>query len=262
MTRLPMSLLLPFALAACTPATHAPVAPETAPAEAKDDPLTAFHWRLRDAVAADGGRIDALFASAERPMRLDFADGRLGVSGGCNRIGGRYAREGDTLRVGELEQTLMACADQALMAQDAAANASLRGELRVQLDEADPAVLTLITAGGDRLRFEGDPTADTRYGGPGETMFLEVAAQRMACHHPLILQMQCLRVREVYYDAQGLKTGTPGEWQPLYEQIEGYTHEPGVRNVLRVKRYTIENPPADASSVAYVLDMAVASSVE
>jgi hypothetical protein len=32
-----------------------------------------------------------------------------------------------------------------------------------------------------------------------------------------------------------------------------------VRNVLRVKRYAWPNPPADASSSAYVLDMVVES---
>lgn len=260
-----LSLLLPFALAACAPAeppaASAP-APTPAAATAGDDRLGGYHWQLRDAVAADGSRIDALFANTERPLQLDFTEGRLGVSGGCNRIGGSYTRQGDTLRVGELAQTLMACADRALMAQDAAANARLQGELQLRLDDGDPPTLVLTNAGGDRLRFEGAATADTRYGGPGETVFLEVAAQRIACNHPLIPDMQCLRVREVHYDAQGLKAGTPGEWQPLYEEIEGYAHEPGVRNVLRVKRYRIETPPADASSIAYVLDMTVESSVE
>jgi hypothetical protein len=32
-----------------------------------------------------------------------------------------------------------------------------------------------------------------------------------------------------------------------------------VRNVLRVKRYPIEHPPADAPDSAYVLDMVVES---
>ncbi|HYM87381.1 MAG TPA: DUF4377 domain-containing protein, partial [Pseudoxanthomonas sp.] len=41
--------------------------------------------------------------------------------------------------------------------------------------------------------------------------------------------------------------------------IEGYTHEAGIRNVLRVKRYTIKHPPADGSSLVYVLDMVVES---
>ena len=45
--------------------------------------------------------------------------------------------------------------------------------------------------------------------------------------------------------------------------IEGYTFEPGIRNVLRVNRYSMANKngvlPADAPSHAYVLDMVVES---
>ncbi|MES1154129.1 MAG: DUF4377 domain-containing protein, partial [Rhodanobacter sp.] len=50
-------------------------------------------------------------------------------------------------------------------------------------------------------------------------------------------------------------------WQPLQQDIEGYVHEPGVRNVLRVKRYPLQRPPADAPSSAYVLDMVVESEI-
>ena len=53
--------------------------------------------------------------------------------------------------------------------------------------------------------------------------------------------------------------GDPGPFGNFYATIEGYTHEPGVRNVLRVDRYEIKDPPADAPSQAFVLDMVVES---
>ena len=65
-----------------------------------------------------------------------------------------------------------------------------------------------------------------------------------------------------FNDGTGLKVGTPGAFQHFYDSIEGYTHEPGIRNVLRVDRYTVKNPPADASSRASVLDMVVESANE
>jgi len=71
--------------------------------------------------------------------------------------------------------------------------------------------------------------------------------------------MQCLQVRELKYDDQGLKVGTPAPFGNFYATIEGYTHQPGVRNVLRVNRYEIKDPPADAPSQAFVLDMVVES---
>jgi hypothetical protein len=58
--------------------------------------------------------------------------------------------------------------------------------------------------------------------------------------------MQCLKVRSVQYDSRGLKTEV-GPWQLFYTEIEGYRHEPGVRNVLRVQRYERKQVPADAS---------------
>ena len=108
--------------------------------------------------------------------------------------------------------------------------------------------LVLTNAAGDRLVFHGMPTADTRFGGPGERVFMEVAAETQPCSHPLIADKQCLQVREIVFDDNGLRVGEPGEWQNFYDDIEGFSHQPGTRNVLRVNRYNIANPPADASA--------------
>ena len=62
---------------------------------------------------------------------------------------------------------------------------------------------------------------------------------------------------EVRRQGTELKVGTPGAFGNFYARIEGYSHEPGIRNVLRLKRYAVPNPPADGSAVAYVLDMVV-----
>jgi heat shock protein HslJ len=243
---------------ACTPASRTTdaAASSSAPAGFDADRLADHHWRLTDASAADGSRIDALFPRADNPLQLDFADGRVSVSNTCNRMGGRYTLDGDAFATGDLAQTLMACADQALMQSDAAIGERLRAGGALRFDGDD--TLVLATAGGDTLRFTGVPTADTRFGGPGERVFLEVAAQRVPCHHAMIPDYQCLHVREIVYGDDGVKQ-SEGQWQFLYQDIEGYTHEPGVRNVLRLKRYTVANPPADASSIAYVLDMVVES---
>ena len=208
---------------------------------------------------ANGKRIDALFVQADKPLQLDFADGRVGVANACNRMGGGYSLEGESLTVARMASTMMACADPKLMALDGEIGKRLEGASKLTLLTGDTPTLTLANGAGDTLVFAGEPTAETRYGGPGERMFLEVAAHAKPCSHPLIPDMQCLQVREVKYDDQGLKVGTPGEFGNFYDSIDGYTHEDGVRNVLRVERYTIENPPADGSRYAYVLDMVVES---
>ena len=88
-----------------------------------------------------------------------------------------------------------------------------------------------------------------------------MAPRRIPCNHPMIPNHRCLQVRELRYDANGVKQSPPGEWQPLYADIEGYRHEPGIRNVLRVKKFRRADVPADASSVVYVLDIVVESEV-
>ena len=263
-------LALPLLLAAC-PARQAatdaappppPSAPTPPPAPQAPDlaaELPRFHWRLQDATDASGKRIDALFARAELPLQLVFRDGRIAVANTCNRMMGRYATSAGTLTVERLASTMMACVDPKLMALDREAGARLQGPLAMGLVAGDAPRFTLRNAAGDQHTFAGTPTPETRYGGPGERIFLEVAAQTAPCSHPLIPDMQCLQVRELKYDDKGLKVGDPGPFGNFYATIEGYTHEPGVRNVLRVDRYAIKDPPADAPSQAFVLDMVVES---
>lgn len=271
-----LMLILPLALlAACSnPDSAAPGGPArdelapapTAAAEQKTvalldaQRLQGNHWVLDNATDSSGKRVDALFARADKPVTLDFADGRIAVSNTCNRMGGGYTLADGTLTVSPMASTMMACTDQALMALDQAVGSRLEGALKTEL--GDQGQLTLRTASGDVLVFSPQPTAETRFGGPGETAFIEVAAQTKPCPHPLIRDMQCLQTREVQFDDKGLKQGTPGAFENFYGTIEGYTHEPGTRNVLRVKRFAIANPPADAPNTAYVLDMVVESATE
>lgn len=221
--------------------------------------LAAYHWQLRDAVDRSGQRIQALFARPQQPLQLDFGAERLGVTHACNSIGGGFRIDNGRLVTGRLAQTMMACGDPAIAALDSAIGSRLESRPRIELPSGAEPRLRLSTDSGDTLDFAGEPTAETRYGGPGETVFLEVDSQTQPCPHPLMRDHRCLKVRERRYDANGLASGAPGEWQLFYQDIEGYTHEAGTRNVLRVKRYAIRNPPADAPSQAYVLDLVVES---
>ena len=261
-------LLLPFALAACTAAPDS-TAPATAPAHNAEAPmattttLARHHWQLHDAVDGNSQRLDGLFGDpSNKPLQLDFSADQIHVSNACNSISGGYHIVDGHLDSGPLRQTMMACVDPVLMERETTITDLLKGKPMLALAGTDAApLLTLTAASGQTLTFAGTPTAETRYGGPGETVFLEVAPQTVPCEHPLMPATTCLQVRERHYDANGLRAGEPGPWQPLQQDIEGYAHEPGIRNVLRLKRYTIKNPPADAPSTAYVLDMVVESEI-
>ncbi|KXU85151.1 hypothetical protein CI15_22990 [Paraburkholderia monticola] len=260
-------LLLPLLLAACaqTPEVTAP-APTATTAATNPAPqtgtelLSRYHWQLTNAIDSNGTHIDALFARPDRPVQLDFSPYRITVVNSCNNMGAGYTVRKGHLQIGPMVSTMMACQDPSLAALDDAISQRVRGSVTVNLLARDNAPsLQLVTDSGDTLSFTGVPTAETRYGGPGQIAFLEVAPQSVPCNNPLMPNAQCLLVRERFFDEQGLASGAPGPWQPLNQTIEGYTHTPGIRNVVRVKRFTLKNPPADGPATAYVLDLIVES---
>lgn len=61
--------------------------------------------------------------------------------------------------------------------------------------------------------------------------------------------MKCMLIRE-----------TPdAEWTMFYSQIEGFEYEPGFEYELRVRTEEIPDPPADASSIRYILEEVVST---
>src|SRR5690606_16927681 len=151
------------------------------------------------------------------------------------------AVDGSKMTVQQAVGTLRLCNDPALMQREQEVGSRLEkitswniaGTTSPQPDRSP--VLTLGFKDGDQWVLNGKPTNETKYGSSGETVFLEIAPQQVACSHPLIPNKQCLKVRTIEYSAAGLK-GKLGQWQNFYDEIEGYTHEPGTRNILRVKR--------------------------
>ena len=252
-------MILPLALlAACstTAADGETTPPGPAAAGVDTTQLEANHWTLAGAVDSAGAPVAALFPAGGKPMVLDFNQGRLSARAACNTLMGGYRVRGDQLHVATLASTMIGC-PQPLHDQDRQFGALFDDVATLQA--VDARQLVLRAANGSVLTFHATPTAQTRYGGPGRTVFWEVAAHTRPCPHPLIADAQCLQVREIVYDDNGIKQGTPGAFTHFHGNIEGYVHQPGVRNVLRLKQYDIANPPADASGHAYVLDMTVES---
>jgi len=222
--------------------------------------LTKQQWRLSTANDATGQRIDALLVRADKPLQLAFQrSGGVAIDNACNRMSGPFQLAGQAIKLGPYAATKKACSDPKLAALDAEVGKRLQGDFTYRMAFGAAPALELRSSRGDMLVFVGSDTPEARFGGPGERVFLEVAAETKPCSHPLMPDMQCLQVRELKYDDNGLKVGTPGAFGNFYDQIEGYTHQPGVRNVLRLQRYTHKQVPADASKYAYVLDMVVES---
>ena len=219
--------------------------------------LSAYYWKLNKALDEKAAPEPQWQAPGEHPLTLAFKDQRLSVTGLCNAMGAGYRTAGSEMSISQVTSTMRMCGDPSLMQYEQAVGKRLPQVKAWNIAQAQAApVLTLRFNDGGQWQLQGIPTPETRYGSDGEILFLEVAPDEVACSHPLMPEAKCLKVRTVKYDANGLLLGY-GPWETFNDAIEGYRHEPGVRNVLRVKRYTRKDVPADASRYAYVLDMTV-----
>ncbi|MEA9566330.1 META and DUF4377 domain-containing protein [Xanthomonas sp. WHRI 8932A] len=214
--------------------------------------LQAQHWQLQQASDAHGTALRSLFVAGSAPLQLDFGDQRIQVSQTCNALGANYSVAAAQLQIGRVVSSKRLCAQPQKMTQERAASELLSGRFAVVLDTAQAAPrLTLTRSDGTRLLFAGAPTADTRYGGPGQTLLIEVAADTVPCASDP--SRACLQLRE-------RADGQPAtaSWQTFDGRIEGFEHEAGIRTLLRVTRY-----PAAAETdgaPVYVLDQMIEAS--
>ena len=213
------------------------------------------HWALTTATDAKGQRIDALFARADKPLTLNFTASTLSVDNACNVLNTSFKLTGSTIVTTDFASTMKACAEPKLAGLDQAASKRLTGALGLRMADGGSPMLELTNKAGDVLVFAGNQTAETKYGGPGERVFLEISPDAKPCANDKTTL--CAQMREIHYDDKGLKMGTPGAYVETSTPIEGFAVRPGVRSVLRVNRFPLKTPAKDGSKFAYVLDMVV-----
>jgi heat shock protein HslJ/uncharacterized lipoprotein NlpE involved in copper resistance len=222
--------------------------------------LQDHRWMLVNATGANGQRLDALFPDPERSFAFEFAESRLHAQGGCNGFRGAFQIDDDgLLEVTGGMSTMMACPTP-LMEADAALAALMAGTLEPVLVRGAQPTLVLLTQGSDALVLRGELTPEAQFGAPTR-IFLEIAAQTVECEGSPRADGRCLQVRELTFDEQGLRVGEPSEWRTFTADIEGYEHEPGIRNVLRVNRFQPAAGPEVPAGPVYVLDLVVQSEV-
>lgn len=220
--------------------------------------LEDHRWTLTAATDAGHRPMASLFPAADRPFVFGFAGSRLTVDGGCNGLRGRYQLGADgLLRAGRLASTMMAC-EPPLMAAEATLAGLLAAPVEPALVEGPEPTLALLAESGEALLLTGRLTPEARYG-PATTVFLEVGPQRLPCGASASGDGLCLQVREIAFDEQGLRAGTPGAFQPFAGTIDGFTHQPGTRSVLRVKRFQPGGSQGDPAGAVFVLDLTVES---
>ena len=102
-------------------------------------------------------------------------------------------------------------------------------------------VAVACSPAGGQEPVAGQTTTPEGVEGQAEMKTLYVGSELVDCVG--VAPMECMQVR----------ADPSGEWQLFYDQIEGFTFEPGFTYELRVNVATIANPPADGSSLKYTL---------
>lgn len=219
--------------------------------------LDQYHWKLQSATNQTNQALTQFYAGQQQPnVTVDFSDGRLSIHGSCNRLGSSYTLKGKQLKADRFMSTMMACPEPAMKQDGAMASFFNEQVLTYNIQQQATPVLSITNSKGETLRFVGETTAETKYGSNPETIFLAVSHKKQACTSG-VQKHDCLLVKEVRFNENGLKTHEDKNWTTFHDQIEGFTHRADTDTVLRIKRFTRQNVPADASKYAYVLDMVV-----
>lgn len=171
-----------------------------------------------------------------RPPSLQFSGDRLSANSGCNVANGAFKVESGRLQVGPMASTRRACPSPIAEFENRLF-ALLTANPTIAIDGD---VLTLA-AGDDSVRF-------ARVAVPGKdavVKFIEVGPELVDCVG--VAPMKCLQVRD----------GPNDPWRVHYGGIAGFEHQPGIAYRLRILEERVPNPPADASSLRWTLDLVV-----
>ena len=225
-----LAAMITGSLMACADIVNIPVNEQT---------LNHFKWSVREASDAQG-RLLADF-SKNPNVQLQFKDGLLAVSGGCNNFSTSYQldSQNSNISLGRVAGTMMSCAPE-LMAQDEAIEKVVNNtKLHIELTEKDDGELNLMMKNkqGDHLLLVAPASYYTRARnsyGPPRIVFWEIRNAKPC--KPVQGEEFCPVIREITYDDQGNKI-KKDKWSPLWVRIMGWKFNPRERQVLRLKIY-------------------------
>ena len=110
------------------------------------DPLNNTSWKLTS--------INETPPLANTSMTVEFSEGKIGGSSGCNSYGGVYEASGDKLATDSINMTLMACMDAGVMEQESAFLGILQNAQTFKITDGQ---LLILSTDGKSLRFSQNP---------------------------------------------------------------------------------------------------------
>jgi len=228
--------------------------------------LSRHRWTLMSATDANEQPMPE-FTDINSQVTLVFNQDTLSYSVGCNMVSAAYELQGHALSTEEVMSTKISC-NELDMAENKL-NALMLGNSELKIEQSDSPVLTQFTNDNVTLVWNGRLTPQAKYNSKGETVFWAVNAKEVNCD--MNGEKQCLQVRPVTYNDQGVKV-REGKWRVFAGEIDGYHHEGMHEEVLRLQRYRLETNELiesdettendnDDEKYAYVLDAVIESAV-
>ncbi|MBF7688386.1 META domain-containing protein [Acinetobacter rathckeae] len=179
---------------------------------------------------------------------------RFNIATGCNQQGGTWQLKDQALTTSPLHSTLMMCSPELMLQEKRSADLFSQAQLKIQMshDQAHTPQLQLTDKNGKTYLFKGEIKPEAQYQSEGEIIFLAIAPEAKPClTNP---NAECLQVKEIKYNDQGIQSDIDQNWKILPESIQGYTHDPKMKKVIRVKRFKSKEAPL---KYAYIYDMTV-----
>ena len=207
-------------------------------------------WYVREASDAQG---HSLADFSKNPnVQLQFKDGLLAVSGGCNNFSTSYQldSQNSNISLGRIASTKMACVPE-LMAQDQAIKKVIdNNKLHLGFINTENGGLNLMMKNkqGDHLLLVATASSYMVLYSPPRIVFWEIRNARPC--KPAQGEEFCPLIRKITYDDQGNKI-KKGKWYPLWLKIVGWEFNPRERQVLRLK---ISSSQSEGGLPAVVLD--------
>lgn len=225
--------------------------------------ISEYDWKLVEASVQDASlkHYESAIASNKSRLNFDVSDndaqsGSVNFNLGCNTNFGKIQLvDGVVSLAGDIVSTMMGCGE--LTDIDAKFIKELDGStLTINKDTVNHKATLVQTNGSHTMVWQGNLKPEVRFGEPVR-LFWEIAPEQVACIDESGKDQLCLRVRNINYDDRGIRTGA-GAWRTFYGNIDGYTHNPELRQIVRLNAY---NNPNGEPNPYYVYDMSVMTEI-
>lgn len=215
--------------------------------------LAGYFWDMDAAFDKSGVAQPFWFSKDLQPVRLTFSeDGQAFAQNACNSLNWKFTiAEPEKIAFTPTVATAMGCNEE-LTQRENLVRKGIPQTHRYSLKATSatgPERLTLYLADGSRWEFKPTPTPETRYGGPGRQIELEIAMDTVPCE-PQSIQ-QCLKGRQVRWEKNTTKVCL-SDWEVLKAGVEGYQPTPERHEIIWVQAYPLNGVSNKASRFVYI----------